>query len=83
MEKIIFGSIILLFVATGLIIFIKDIITAAKNPAFKAQGNKYYVQPTNWWHGMANYHTNSNSYDSSVSCDSGSFDIGGDCGGDS
>ncbi|MGB6296087.1 MAG: hypothetical protein WBF90_07855 [Rivularia sp. (in: cyanobacteria)] len=80
MEQPIFGLIILLFVLAGLMIFIKDVITAAKNPSFKEQGNKYYIQPTNWWHGMADYHNN-NSYDSSSSCDSGSFDIGGDCGG--
>ncbi|MCJ8281514.1 MAG: hypothetical protein MJK14_17040 [Rivularia sp. ALOHA_DT_140] len=80
MEKLIIGSIILLFVFTGLIFFLKDIITAVKNPSFKKQGNKYYIQPTNWWHGMANYQNN-NIYDSSSSCDSGSFDIGGDRGG--
>ena len=55
MEKLIFGSVVLLLVVAGLIIFIKDIITAAKNPSFKEQGNKYYIQPTNWWHGMAGY----------------------------
>lgn len=80
MEKLIFGSIVLLFVATGLIFFIKDVITAANNPSFKKQGNKYYIQPTNSWHGMADYHNNS-SYDSNSSCDTGSFDIGGDCSG--
>ncbi|MDY6902552.1 MAG: hypothetical protein SWZ49_31455 [Cyanobacteriota bacterium] len=80
MEKLIFGSIVLLFVATGLILFIKDIITAATNPYFKEQGNRYYIQPTNWSHGIADYHNN-NSYDSSSSCDTGSFDIGGDCSG--
>jgi len=81
MERFVFASIILLFVVTGLIVFIKDVITAAKNPYFEKQGNKYYVKPSNSWHGMArDYHNNSN-YDSSSSCDSGSFDSGGDCGG--
>ena len=80
MEKFVFASTILLFVITGLIFFIKDVITATKNPNFEKQGNKYYVKPSNSWHGMTGYH-NSNSYDSSSSCDSGSFDIGCDCGG--
>ena len=79
MEKMIFASIILLFVATGLIVFIKDAITAAKNPSLNNLGNKYYVETSNWWHGMADYH-NSSTYDSTSSCDSGSFDSGGDCG---
>ena len=81
MEKFVFGSIILLFVVTGLIFFIKDVITAAKNPDFKAHGNRYYVKPSNWWHGMTTDYQNSSTYGSSSSCDSGSFDSGADCGG--
>ncbi|MGB3757619.1 MAG: hypothetical protein WBA07_14775 [Rivularia sp. (in: cyanobacteria)] len=81
MEKLIFGLIILLFVAVGLIIFIKDVITAAKNPSEGVQGSKYFVQNSNPWYGIpGNYHSNS-TYDSSSSCESGSFDAGGDCGG--
>ena len=81
MEKLIFGSIILLFVFAGLTIFIKDVITAAKNPSFGKQGSKYYVQNNNPWYGIPrNYHSDS-TYDSSSSCDSDSFDGGGDCGG--
>ncbi|MEM1393939.1 MAG: hypothetical protein AAF757_02190 [Cyanobacteria bacterium P01_D01_bin.116] len=81
MEKFVFGSIILLFVVTGLIFFIKDVITAAKNHDFKAQDNRYYVKPSNWWHGMTTDYQNSSTYDSSSSCDSSSFDSGTYCGG--
>lgn len=79
MEKLIFSLIILLFVVAGLITFIKDTITAAKNPSGK-QGSKYYVQDNSWTCGdTGNYHNSSNYFNSS--CDSGSFDGGGDCSG--
>ena len=81
MEKFLFASIILLFVVTGLIVFIKDVITASKNPDFKKQGNKYYVEPSNSWHRMTTDYHNSSTYDSSSSCDSSSFDSGTYCGG--
>ena len=81
MEKFVFGSIILLFVLAGLIIFIKDVITAAKNPSFGKQGSKYSVQSNNPWYGIPRDYRTHSTYDSSSSCDSDSFDAGGDCGG--
>lgn len=78
MEQIIFSSIILLFVVAGLVTFIKDAITAAKNPLKKH--SKYYIQGNHLWYGMETNHHSSGNYDATASCDSGSFDIGGDCG---
>ncbi|MEM1395209.1 MAG: hypothetical protein AAGG00_18340 [Cyanobacteria bacterium P01_H01_bin.150] len=78
-EILITDLIIFLIPIIGLIIFIRSIITAAKNPNRK-QKNKYYTQDNiSSYIDTGNYH--SDNYDSSSSCDSGSFDGGGDCGG--
>ena len=83
MEKLTIDLIILLFVVAGLITFIKDAITIAKNPSPKAHHSGYHPQNgVGCYNGDTGNYYSSGSYDSSVSCDSGSFDIGGgDCGG--